>query len=71
MPSTDENFFTFVSLSHTFSKVETRNACYFASTRILQFQICTESKPKRKYIRKSDFKSENNSLVFEGRMLKV
>ena len=30
-----------------------------------------KSKPKRKYIRKSDFKSDKNSLVFEGRMLKV
>jgi len=30
-----------------------------------------KSKPKRKYIRKSDFKSEKNSSVFEGRMLKV
>ena len=27
--------------------------------------------PKRKYIRKSDFESDKNWLVFEGRMPKV
>ena len=72
MPSTDENFlllFLYCIHSEGWKREMYATLLDYA---FYNFKIVMQkSMPKRKYIRKSDFKSVKKSLVFEGRMLKV